>query len=189
MNVYDFDGTIYRRDSSVDFYRFVLARHPGVLRDAPRQVAAAVRYRAGRIDKTAMKTQLFSYLRRLRPGEVQELVRAFWDAHEGDMHAWYAARRRPDDVVISASPEFLLRDVCDRLGVRTMMASRVDPRTGAFEGPNCHDVEKVRRLRERFPDARVEEFYSDSLSDQPLADVAERAWLVRGERLEPWPGK
>ena len=31
IDVYDFDGTIYDGDSTVDFTRFCLRRHPGVL--------------------------------------------------------------------------------------------------------------------------------------------------------------
>ena len=32
MNVYDFDKTIYDGDSSVDFYKFSLKRHPKLAR-------------------------------------------------------------------------------------------------------------------------------------------------------------
>ena len=40
-------------------------------------------------------------------------------------------------------------------------------------------VEKVNRFHARFPGARIESFYSDSHSDDPMATLAERAWLVR----------
>ena len=45
---------------------------------------------------------------------------------------------------------------------------------------------QVRRFREKFPDARIDEFYSDSHSDDPLAALAGKAVLVRGERLCAW---
>ena len=35
-------------------------------------------------------------------------------------------------------------------------------------------------------DGRIDEFYSDSLSDAPLANLAHRAYLVKGEDLFPW---
>ena len=38
MNVYDFDKTIYRGDSTKDFYFFLLRRHPVLIRYLPKQI-------------------------------------------------------------------------------------------------------------------------------------------------------
>ena len=62
----------------------------------------------------------------------------------------------------------------------------VDLHTGRYLGPNCHGEEKVRRFREAFPGAQVDTFYSDSHSDDPMARIARKAVLVRGEKLLPW---
>ena len=110
----------------------------------------------------------------------------FWEAHIADINAWYLARRRPDDIVSSASPEFLLRPVAERFGFR-LMASRVDKHSGWTLGENNHGEEKVTRLYKEYPGVEIAEFYSDSLSDTPLARLAERAFLVSGQCLEPWP--
>ena len=185
MNVYDFDGTIYDGDSSVDFTLFCLRRRPACLASVPGMAASAALYALGRVDKTRMKEGLFSFLRRARVDDA--LLDEFWDAHIGRVKALYLERRRDDDLVISASPEFLLRPACARLGMRPPLGSRVDVSTGRFYGLNCHDEEKVRRLREAFPGARVEEFFSDSRADAPLAAIAERAWAVRGEEVKLWP--
>jgi phosphoserine phosphatase len=53
-------------------------------------------------------------------------------------------------------------------------------------GANCHDTEKVTRFREAHGEARIEEFYSDSRSDAPLAALAKRAYFIRNGRPEPW---
>ena len=102
------------------------------------------------------------------------------------IYPWYMAQRRPDDLVISASPEFLLRPVADRLGF-ALIASRVDPATGRTEGLNCHGEEKLRRFRARYGDAPVERFYSDSLSDAPMARAAREAFMIRRGTVLPWP--
>ena len=44
----------------------------------------------------------------------------------------------------------------------------------------------MRRFRERYPDGHVEEFYSDSYSDTPMAELAEHAYLVKGDTLREW---
>ena len=66
------------------------------------------------------------------------------------------------------------------------MASRVDAHTGAYTGVNCWGAEKVCRFREKFGDAQIETFYSDSLSDSPLAEIAQKAWIVRGDEMIAW---
>ena len=85
----------------------------------------------------------------------------------------------------SASPEFLVRIPAQKLGVR-LLASRVDKHTGKTDGENCHGAEKVRRLHEAYPDVEIAEFYSDSRSDSPLAELAEHAYLVHGQTRTPW---
>ena len=62
----------------------------------------------------------------------------------------------------------------------------MDRHTGETEGENCHGEEKVRRLREAYPEVEIREFYSDSLSDTPLAKLADKAYLVKGQELLPW---
>jgi phosphatidylglycerophosphatase C len=181
MNVYDFDNTIFRGDSSAHFYLFCLWRHPRIARRLPGIAVDFARLRLGETDKTGFKTRLFGFLGDL--DDVEALVEAFWAAHRGRIKDWYHAIRRPDDLVISAGPEFLLRPVCPRL-----IGSRIDPATGAYSGLNCSGEEKVRRYRAAFGDAPIEAFYSDSMSDAPLARIAGQAYLVRGDRISPWPG-
>ena len=69
------------------------------------------------------------------------------------------------------------------------MASVVDMHTGKYNGLNCHGEEKVRRYREVFNNTTIENFYSDSYSDTPLARIATNAYLVKGDNLLPWDKK
>ena len=55
-----------------------------------------------------------------------------------------------------------------------------------INGENCWGEEKVKRLYEKFPNAKCEEFYSDSLSDTPLAELADKAMIIRGNELIEW---
>ena len=118
--------------------------------------------------------------------DIDTAVERFWDEKEGKIHKWYLNMKAPTDVIISASPEFLLEPICKRLGVGKLMASRTDKHTGLFEGKNCHGEEKVVRFRALFPNDEVEEFYSDLYCDTPMAKIAKKAFIVKGERLTPW---
>ena len=113
-------------------------------------------------------------------------MEAFWETHIRKIKPFYPAQQREDDVIISASPLFLLQPACDRLGIRCLMASNVDPHTGVYDGINCHGEEKVRRFREKYGNCEIDEFYSDSYSDTPLAKVAKKAFIVKGDTLTEW---
>ena len=186
MYTYDFDKTIYVRDSSVTFYLSCLKHYPAaVLRTVPRTLAMALKKALGRIDMTELKEQIFAFLKYI---DADTVVPEFWNEKYDGVGEWYLAQRKDDDIIISASPEFLLKPVADKLGVR-LIGTRMDKKTGQIMGKNCHDVEKVTRFYEQYPDAHTECFYSDSLSDSPMAELADKAFLVDHGKLSPWPNK
>ena len=187
MNVYDFDNTILRGDSTARFFAYCLRHCPAMWLDVPGQMVNGLLFVLKIRKKQAFKERMLGFLRRI--GDVDARVEDFWEANFARVKPWYYEKRRPDDVVISASPEFLIRPACERLGVGDVMGSPVDPHTGRFSGANCHGEEKVRRFRERYPDTKIHEFFSDSYSDSPLAELADRAWMVKGMELRPWKGE
>ncbi len=184
MNVYDFDKTIYDGDSTIDFFLFSLKKDLRLLRFLPRQCFGFVLYTLKKISKTEFKARFFSFLNGIHKKE--EHLQEFWMSHEKKIKEWYLEQQQPDDVIISASPEFLLAPICKQLHISHLIASEVDPQSGKFAGNNCYGAEKVLRFRERFPDGTVDAFYSDSTSDLPMAEMAKSAFIVKKDRLIPW---
>ena len=188
MNVYDFDKTIYPGDSATHFWWFLVRRHPAALPMAAGAIPAGIRClteksgdarQRGRL-RGQLKERLFAVLRRVPDPEGE--VTAFWDSHLDRVYPWYINRRREDDVVISASPEFLIAEACRRLGI-ACIATPVEMTTGELRGPNCWGPEKPRRFRETYGDAPVEEFYSDSYSDRPMMELAREGFLMKNGRV------
>lgn len=184
MNIYDFDETIYDSDSTKDFYFYCLKKYPKMLLSVPRMVWAFFLYILGVKTKTRFKEKMYGFLRYIP--DIDSVISDFWDKHEHKIKPWYINRHKEDDVIISASPEFLLKPICERIGITHLIASRVDAHTGLYTGENCWGEEKVKRLSEEIPDAVCGEFYSDSLSDTPLAGLAETAKIIRGNELIEW---
>ena len=186
MNVYDFDNTVFVPDSSTCFILFCLRRYPrAALKALPLSAVEAILYYAdGKKDAKHLKEALFSFLNSL--DNIEAVVGEFWECHSDHMETWYLEQKQPDDLIISASPEFLLRPMTDRLGVR-LIGTRMNPYTGEIKGKNCHDTEKVRRFLELFPADSVDRFYSDSLSDSPMAALAKEAFLLKDGDCLPWP--
>ena len=183
MNVYDFDKTIYKNDSSIDFYKFNLKRNPKLIKYWPRQIKAATAYKMGKISKTEMKSVFYEYFQDI--DNIDEAVSLFWREHRHNIQDWYLEQKDPSDVIVSASPEFFLKPICDDLDV-TLIGSVVDKNTGMNLRKNCYGTEKVVRFEELYSLDDIDEFYSDSYSDDPLAQYAEKAFLVRGNDIKPW---
>lgn len=183
MNAYDFDKTIYNGDSTVDFFLFALKQQPALLHCLPRQAAAFCLYAAGRIGKTQLKERFFCFLSCI---DAPALAEEFWNENRHKIYDWYLSQQKADDIVISASPEFLLAPICRRLGITRLIASRVDSKTGQFTGENCRGEEKVRRLKQEWDIDCIDDFYSDSLSDLPLARIADRAFLIQKGKVTNW---
>lgn len=183
INVYDFDKTIYDGDSTVDFWKFCLKRHRKILFTTPSLILPFIKYCFGIIDKTKFKECFFRFLKKLPDTDAE--VKVFWDTHFANIKEWYLSSKESDDLIISASPEFLLRPAAEKLGV-SLIASSVNPSNGKFTGENCKGEEKVKRFRAEYPDAEIKKFYSDSLSDAPLAEISKEAYVVKNEKLIPW---
>ncbi len=184
MNVYDFDNTIYDGDSTFDFYIFSLKRHKKILFTIPSLIKSLLKfYLFKKGTKTELKQVMFRFLRYVNyPVDLED----FWKKHKKNIKEWYLNQQKNNDVVISASPEFLLQPICKELKIRYLFASIVDKNTGIYTGENCHGKEKVRVFRTAFKDIQIEEFYSDSKSDTPLAKISNKAFLVHGNNIKPW---
>lgn len=177
MNVYDFDGTIYRGDSSVDFYIYSVVRFPWIFLLLPKQLFYIFANKLGLCSKEQTKSAFFSFMKWV-PSDLNYLE-LFWNNHIHKIEKWYLLQRRDDDVVISASPEFLLAPICNRIGIKHLIASKVNRGTGKFEGANCHGYEKCVRFKECFPLMQIDDFYTDSLTDLPMMKISRTSYLVK----------
>lgn len=186
MNVFDFDKTIFSSDSTAKFYKYCLLKYPATIKHTPSMAIAFAKYYVFKKGtKTQCKEVFYRFLTEIP--DIDKAVENFWDKNENGVFDWYKEVHKDTDVVISASPEFLLEGFCKKLGVAKMMASRVDKKTGKYQGENCHGKEKVRRFYEVYPDGVIENFYSDSVSDAPLAKISHNAFVVdKNGKLTEW---
>lgn len=184
VDVYDFDKTLVPFDTGTAFVKFCCVRYPWTAVFLPVTGAAMLLGAAGIISWTGFKKLCFSFVRTI-PRE--KAVKAFWDKYESRVFPWFAERPR-EAVVVSASPDFLLKEIQKRIGFEGLICSRHNPKTGAIIGKNCRSEEKVRRFTELYGrDVKVCDVYSDSLEhDRPLFSLANGSCyhIVNGEKHE-----
>ncbi len=181
MNVYDFDGTIYDGDSAIDFFLFTLKRNLLLIKYFPIQILGLVAYIFGIIPRDKMKEQFFSFIKGIK--NLDEEVDYFWENKEYKIKRWYLDQQKKNDIIISASPFFLLNPICIKLNIQTLIASNLDKRTVKFVGRNCQGKEKVRRFNNKFKNLTIDNFYTDSLSDEPLISIAKRSFIVKRNKI------
>ncbi len=184
MNVFDFDKTIYRVDSTFGFFRYAMRKKPALLRYLPKVAAGALLYFLHIGDRDRAKSLFMSYFAGL---EGLSLIEQYWDEHIDGIRSWYLEMQQEDDLVISASAEQIVGPACRRLGVKNLIATQIDPSTGKLLGSNCKGKQKVEEFRRLYGDAPIDRFYSDSHHDLPLARLAKESFLIVKGCPVPWP--
>lgn len=184
MNVYDFDGTIYDGDSTKDFYLFCLKKDIRLCRFWFTQLNGAIQYFFKKKTKTEFKELFYSFLNGI--DDIDVMVDDFWKSHSSKLFSWYLHQKSSHDIIITASPEFLIKPIGEQLHVDCVIASIVDPVTGKYYGKNCRGKEKVNRFMEKYYLDEIDSFYSDSQSDLPLAQKAKNSFLVKNGKVCVW---
>ena len=171
FDLYDFDKTVFPVDSESVFYLFCLIRRPWIIIMLPFQLFCILCFSL-KIGGDKMKARFFYFLRLI---DTEKMVNKFWEKNEKYIYPIFKPESRDlDAVVCSASPEFLLEPICKKYKVHTLIATRLDPKTGKLTGLNCKGEEKVKRLKEQMPDAHFVKVFSDSLkSDAPIFALGE----------------
>lgn len=189
MRVFDFDGTIYDGESLFDLYLYSARHDPKVFRYIAPVLRYAVKYKLGRATLEQMEygvgKMTEGYLTELsrskRVASVEQLVDDFWDRYYARIKPWY--QPESDDVILTASFDLTVGEVCRRLGVRNLVASEVDVGTMKVTYLNF-STNKAKRFRELYgPDVVIDEFYTDSKFDQPMIDMARHAFMVKGNTI------
>jgi len=185
-DLYDFDKTVFPWDSGMRFWLFCLKKKPLLLRYLPAQAAGALRFVLGIGDNAAAKSGSLAFLKGI---DAAREARLFWEANIRHIYAFFlpANRSRPA-VVCSASPDFLLKPVCEMLDVEHLVCTKIDAGSGKIKGNNCKGAEKVRRLADEAAAYRFIDVYTDSVkNDAPMLALGEKAFLVKKGRAVPLP--
>lgn len=184
MNVYDFDNTIYDGESSFDFFIFCLKKRISLIKFLPPVLITLVRYKMCRIttEELMLKCEkyMIDFLSMLN--SPKKLICEFWDCHEHKIKDFYKKQHRKDDVIISASNDLFLKEICSRLKIKHLIASKIDLKNNKIEYL-CHNENKVKLFKNIFPNEVIDEFYTDSMNDLPMIKLAKKSFLVKGDRI------
>lgn len=176
--MYDFDKTIYDGDSSVDFFMFCFKKGYVSFRNFLDIIGSGFKYISGVIDITKFKESVFGFLSNIN--NIDDVVVEFWDRNKYKIKNFYLDKEHDRDIINSAGPYFLLKPICDELGVMDLIASDVDKKCGKFISRNNSGDVKVVNFNNKYSMYKVVDVYSDSLVDIPILNLGINKFIVRG---------
>ena len=187
MNVYDFDNTIYDGESGLDIFLYFFRMDPfGVFKYAGKFGEGFIRYKRNKIQIDDVKNEygymLKEYLAKV--DNLEDKLEKFWDKKQKKIKPFYEKVRKDDDIIISACPEPMLKIMLNRMGIddSRIIGTEVDLKTGEIGRVNYRE-NKAKAFAQIFPNEEIDDFYTDSISDAPLMEMAKRVFMVDGDKI------
>ena len=186
MNVFDFDETIFDGDTAFEFVTEFVKKHPNLLKLTPDIIKVVRDYKnltfrfEDLVDKYGPMISEFIISENI---DAEQLAKDFWDKREHKIKPFYFEIQKEDDLVISASPTFMLEEICNRIGIKHYLGTEMDLEKGTFERW-CFRDKKIEFFREAYPDVIIDDFYTDSFHDEFLFPYAKRVFLVKGHKIK-----
>ena len=186
--VYDFDKTIYSGETSTDFMLFFLKRNPKYIIRLCNVLYSLFYYKK---DLKKSKEIFFRILNGINIEFLKEEINEFWKVKKDKIFSWVYdeilenKKVANELILISATPSIFLEKISKELGFDKLLATEFENTTKLFDskikGSNCKGEEKVNRLNEYIDNYTILKFYSDSMSDKPLFDLAnEKIFINKG---------
>lgn len=185
--IYDFDKTIYSKETSMAFMFFFLKRHRSFI---PKFILNLTIILFNIKDLKKVKNIFFSIFKGM---DIENDINLFWEKEMKNIYPYFfeeiKENRKDADllILISASPDFLLEPIYKKLGFDILISTKYSNFT--LIGKNCKKDEKLKRLNE-LGSFDVLCFYSDSLSDLPLFNIAKKKISInKGNKVLGLPKK
>jgi HAD superfamily hydrolase (TIGR01490 family) len=187
--VFDFDGTITRKDTLLEFIKFSKGYwqfHFGFLLFSPLLVVMRLKM----YSNEKVKQRLFSYFYKNISidqfnywgnefiAEIDKTVRS------KALNALKSHIENGDEIIIiSASVENWIKPWAKKTGINTVLATKIETDkngllTGKFSTKNCYGQEKINRLLEIYPCRKDYKIivYGDSCGDKELMDFSDEKY-------------
>lgn len=183
--IIDFDETLYKKDSLIEFCKFVFKKKPLQSWAILVQVYASILHLFKLIDTKRYKELFLYFLYGINEKEVEKLAKEFWEnTGMENFHANITAlfnRKECRIICVSASPEMFLKPIADvyQFELIGTLLSYHQPKY-LIQGENCKGLEKVKRLKKYLntDELSISESYSDSLSDTPLFELSKKGFII-----------
>lgn len=185
---FDFDGTITRRDTFIDFAIHVHGKKK-VVKALFLHFFSVIGYKLGWVSGHVMKEKLLTYFFKEMSEKVfinhgKEYCQKKLPKHIRNKALekikWHQSQQHKV-VMVTASLETWTQPFCDALGI-ALIATKIKIKnqklTGELLGENCIGVEKVKRIKQEFQlEDMIDSYaYGNSVGDKEMLAFANKAY-------------
>lgn len=189
LAIFDFDGTITKKDTFIAFIQFVFGKtacYTGFFLHIPLLIGMFLKI----IPNASAKEKIFSYFFKDMPENTfQEWCEKFAIHIDGITYTEATntfsnyISQQITVIIISASIRSWIAPWARRKGIHIVLGTEIEIEnnklTGKFSSKNCHGVEKVNRLKILYPDYKNYHIiaYGDSSGDAALLELADESYF------------
>jgi len=198
VSIYDFDGTVYKGDSSKDYCIYCMIKNPLKIFIALVFITIYVLYLLRIVEKELAKSWLFRCM-----DDSEKTVEEFWRLKRKKIISTVESMIREDNnkgekvLIITASPQFLIngfvKEVCPYVNVIGTLTKPQAP--WVLKSQNCFGDEKVLRFLKwkdqylrQHNTLIVSKIVSDSVHDLPLYQLGGTPYHVNTKSCTVYPG-
>jgi len=185
---FDFDGTITKKDSLVEFIQFAVGKpyyYLGLLLLSPMLFLYKIKIISNNVAKEKLISYFFSGWKDADFKEVADnyaltQIDKITRIKAIEKINWHNAQGHKV-VVVSASIECWMKKWCENKEIDligTKLEVKKNKITGKFLSENCYGVEKVNRIKARYNLSlyQVVYVYGDSIGDKEMLAIADKAY-------------
>lgn len=185
MNAYDFDNTIYDGESVVDFFLFCLKKDIFLIRYFPIIAIYLIKYKLNmlKIEKMTKVIEKFS-VSFFKHNKLDEktVIKEFWNKNYIKLKPQFLELLKPEDLIITGCPNFLLDYVKDELKTKNIICTEYDLKHKKLKFL-CFGENKVIAFNEKYKGKKIANFYTDSYSDIPLMKLSNKSYFVKKNKI------
>lgn len=195
LAIFDVDYTITKKETLMELYKYSIKENKKNLIYLPRAIVSGLLYVMKVYDEKRVKECFLKFIENMSEKDLNEFTSRFYKnrlkkiIYNDSLQMMKKLKSEGYYIyLISASPEFYLKNLYDIKEVDKIIGTKFDMTNGVFtrkmSGFNCKGEEKVKRLKEVLKEENIEVdfkdsyMFSDSLSDKPLLDLVGHPYLI-----------
>lgn len=195
LAIFDVDFTITKRETLLEFYLFMVKKHPILIFHAPMALISSFLFLIGFMKAKTSKQIFLEFINGITDEKMDSIVDEFYKnrlskiLYKDAINEIKKLKSLGYKIyLISASPEFYLNTLYNIKEVDKIIGSVFLKKNGKYSnkmnGNNCKGNEKVIRLKKYLKSENIEVdfknsyMFSDSLSDLPLLRLVGNPYLI-----------
>lgn len=203
LAIFDVDFTLTKRETLIEFYIFMVKKHPKLIIYAPFSIFSSILYLIKLFPASKTKENFIAFINGISENDMKLLVKEFYEKrlskiiYEDALTTLKKFKNKGYKVyLISASAEFYLNELYRIKEVDKIIGTQFTLSNGnhckKISGENCKGEEKVKRLMKSLEEDNIEVdfknsyMFSDSLSDLPLFNMVGNPYLINYRKKHPY---